>query len=139
MTSLKTLTFTVSGRPVPFMRHVGQGRRAYNPPKYTAWRQEVTLAARLVMAATDFEMFTGDLLLLVEARIPNKKLPDTDNLGKGVADALEGEVYKNDKANCITFTSRTIDPDNPGVTVYVAELGEGQQARIVEKVRGEIC
>ena len=42
---MKISEFTVSGRPVPFKRHVGQGRAARNDPRYKAWRDEVILRA----------------------------------------------------------------------------------------------
>lgn len=130
----KTLTFTVPGRPRPFMRHAGQGRRAYNPPEYSAWKEQVGWVARRAMSEAGLDLLAGDLAMVVEVRVPDKRYGDTDNYGKAIADALEGVAYENDRALCQVFVSRVIDPDNPGVTVTIAELGEG----MVEAIKNEL-
>ena len=75
-------SFTVTGRPVPFKRHAGVGRRAYNQPEYSAWRDAIAWRAREARV----QMLSGYVFVMVEVFVSHHP-GDADNYAKGALDA----------------------------------------------------
>ena len=109
MSQRETITFFVPGRPLPFMRvRHGKGRH-WNAPEYDAFKDKVAWAARAagVLGDPDEDMcWELDVILSPDGltvtakpveRIKSGLRGDIDNYAKGVMDALQGVVYKNDK------------------------------------------
>lgn len=133
--------FEISGRAVP------QGRprlttingypRAYDPPKSREYKERVRECA---MRVKPLKPFDGALRLnVVEYReIPkswskvkradalNHRIdpitkPDTDNILKGIKDALKG-IFWNDDAQVVDDRIQKIYSDSPRVEVEVIEI-----------------
>lgn len=117
---MEIVEFTVSGRPVPFKRHEGKGRRAWNPAEYTAWKDAVGWAAKLSIGG---EPVTCDVALLLRVRLQDGRHGDLDNYIKAVNDGMEGVVFVNDKQVRLINAEMYID-DVPGVNVVVAVYHE---------------
>lgn len=107
------LSFTVPGNPVPFARAGANGKRRFTPPKQATFMTGVKHFAALAMNKAGADLFDGPVELSVEANylwpksMTAKKralpgaawkvsVPDWDNLGKLVSDALNGVVWTDD-------------------------------------------
>lgn len=89
-------TFTVSGPPVPFTRMVrGSSKFNRQASRYSAYKD---LVGHLAVQA-GVEPIEGPVILAVTVYLPDrmKRRWDTDNVGKGVADALNKIAYADDK------------------------------------------
>ena len=118
---MKIAEFTVNGRPVPFKRHSGQGRRARNDARYTAWRD--LIAVRALEAYHGAVQFGGDILTLQRFRAEDWNVGDADNYGKGPHDALQkGVLYEDDKQVGLMIVDVEVDKERPGVDILVCDL-----------------
>lgn len=88
-------TMRVEGRPVPWSRTRGRGKRRYTPRKYRDFKALLQLQARAAGAPR-----TGreDVRLAVRVGLANRSgQGDLDNYCKAVMDALEGVIWANDR------------------------------------------
>ena len=113
----------IPGEPVAWARAGSNGTRRYTPPKQAAYKAEITLRARRAMAG--LAPFDGPLALRVRVVYPvpaswskaqratakwKVSKPDLDNLVKGVADALNGIVYRDDAQIAETVMQKCYGP-----------------------------
>ena len=98
MTAIK---FTAPIEPVPFPRPASNGKRRFNPQRYTDFKEALGFYAKIAMDAEGRAPFTGAIKLYVEVFkkiIPTAlKFGDWDNHGKAISDALQGICYTDDK------------------------------------------
>ena len=107
------IQFEIPGPPVAWARARQSGKRHYTDPKVKAWKAEVGLRAAQARGMT--VLADGALVVVLRfylspppswprkrtqealsgARHPTGK-PDADNLGKGVLDALNGVLWRDD-------------------------------------------
>lgn len=138
---MKMLKIVIPGSPI------GQGRpkfttinghpKAYDPEKSRNYKAYVRMLATQAMKETGFEMIDGPCLLSINAffEIPKSKSkkfreaalldqvrptkkPDLSNIIKGIEDALNGLVYKDD-ACIVNLSCEKFYSDNPRVEVFV--------------------
>lgn len=137
------ITFIVPGPPVPWARaRLGAGRH-YTDPRVAAYKRLVAQMAAMYMRGT--EPFGGPVALSLVAGMPIPESwpkarreaaqlgqiapgskPDWDNIGKGISDALNGIVYRDD-AQIVQASVEKRYSASPSVVVTVTALG-GQQA-----------
>lgn len=94
-----TIKITAPIDAVPFPRPSSNGKRRFNPQRYTDFKQALGLFARRAMGGqsplTGAVKLTADIYKKI---IPTAlKFGDWDNHGKAVSDALNGICYIDDK------------------------------------------
>lgn len=90
-------SFTIPGKPVPFTRMVrGSARFNRQASRYSAYKD---LVGHLANQAGVECIEAGPVILAVTVYLPDrmKRRWDMDNVGKGVADALNEIAYADDK------------------------------------------
>lgn len=94
-----TIKITAPLEPVPFPRPATNGKRRYNPKRYTAFKEQLGFYARAAMRGQ--APFIGEIK--ISAHIYKKIIPtalkfgDWDNHGKAISDALNGICYVDDR------------------------------------------
>lgn len=94
-----TINFTAHIEPVPFPRPASNGKRRFNPPRYTEFKNALGLVARRAMNGR--APITGALKMNIDVYkkiIPTAlKFGDWDNHAKAVSDALNSICYFDDR------------------------------------------
>ena len=94
-----TIKFTAHVEPVPFPRPASNGKRRFNPPRYSEFKNALGLFARRAMNGR--APIQGAVKISVDVFkkiIPTAlKFGDWDNHAKAVSDALNGICYVDDK------------------------------------------
>lgn len=129
------IKFVVEGTPVPkqsfrVVTRTKEGKTkvaGYRNPKITQWQNEVALMARLAVNRTGLKpdnllQYAG---VLLEFRIPDRRVVDLDNLSKAVLDALKHITWKDDSAVIDLHIIKSVCKNNPGVTVTVWPVDGG--------------
>ena len=99
MSGMLAIKFTAPLEPVPFPRPASNGRRRFNPPRYTEFKEALGFYAKIAMDGR--APFTGAIKITVH--VYKKIIPtaltfgDWDNHGKAISDALSKIVYCDDK------------------------------------------
>ena len=94
-----TVKFTAPLEPVPFPRPASNGKRRFNPPRYTEFKDALGLYA--ITAMQGRAPLQG--AIKITAHVYKKIIPtalnfgDWDNHGKAISDALNGICYVDDK------------------------------------------
>ena len=117
----QSVSFFVDGNPVPKQSYRAVHGGGYTDPRVKAWASLVSDHAMLAMAGKD--MLTGLITIELQFFLPDKRRKDWDNLSKGVCDALNGIVYKDDSQIERATIEKAYSKDEPGVYVLV----EGQE------------
>lgn len=140
---MKTIELTVYGNPVaqgrPRFSRQGGFVRTYDPEKSKAYKQLIRLELQPLLSRPDFAPIDREcrLRLNVYRAIPNsfskKKRqeaidgkirpttkPDTDNYVKGVLDALNGTVLKDDSVVC-EIEAVKLYSDRPMIEIVLEE------------------
>lgn len=96
---MTTIKITAPIEAVAFPRPSSNGKRRFNPPRYTEFKAALGLYARRAM--NGLPPLTGAVKITVDVYkkiIPTAlKFGDWDNHGKAVSDALNGICYIDDK------------------------------------------
>lgn len=116
------------GAPRPRVTRFG----TYNDPKYTSYKYAIALVAKSkkLTLSTSPICLKIDFFFTVPKSWTKKKKeaakwhtskPDLDNLEKGVKDALNGIVYKDDSQVCL-LQSRKQYAEFAGIVVEIEEI-----------------
>ena len=111
--------------PVPFPRPAQSGKRRYNPPRYTQFKDALGLFARQAMHGQ--HPLTGAIKINVD--VYKKIIPtalqygDWDNHGKAISDALNGICYIDDKQ--ITEAHIYLHKGEPHIVIELEEIENG--------------
>lgn len=96
---MSTIKIVAPLEPVPFPRPASNGKRRYNPPRYTNFKNALGLFASRAMHGQ--APFTGAVKLTAEIQkkiAPTAlKFGDWDNHAKAICDALSGICYRDDR------------------------------------------
>ena len=107
--------------PVPFPRPASNGKRRFNPPRYTQFKDALGLIARRAMGGQ--APFSGAVKLTAEVYkniVPTAlKFGDWDNHAKAICDALNGICYHDDKQ--ITEAHITLIKGDPLIIITIEE------------------
>lgn len=114
----ESLSFTVPGPPLPWMRAASRRGQRFTPKEQRAYQDKVRLCA-LAAGARRME---GLLELSVVAYLPDRRRRDWDNLGKQVADALNGCAYEDDSQIWAASVVKLLDGVRPRMEVTLRRL-----------------
>lgn len=117
----RKISFFVDGNPVPKQSYRAVHGGGYTDPRVKAWQEKVADVASLNMRGKD--MLTGLITIELQFFLSDKRRKDWDNLSKGVCDALNGIVYKDDSQIEQATIEKAYSKEEPGV--YVLVEGEG--------------
>lgn len=137
--------FTIPGIPVPQGRaRRGRGKTMYDPPKSRAYKEYVSLVA---MKHKPKELYEEALFMRAKIYRPipksmtkkDRKLaiagikrpivkPDNSNYIKGIEDALNGIIYKDD-SQIVDHDISKFYSDDPRVEIEIRELDHDVQLR----------
>lgn len=96
---MPTIKFTVPTEPVPFKRTLKNGKRHFNDPRYTNFKNVVGLHAKVAMQG--LAPLTGAVKISVAISTKYKptslRAGDIDNHLKAVLDALNGICFSDDR------------------------------------------
>lgn len=115
------IQFFVQGLPVPkqSFRYTKNGG-GYQSQKVKEWQGTVSWSATAKMI--DRDLLTGDVCVKLFFCLPDKRRRDWDNLAKGVMDALNGVVYRDDSQVVEAHIAKIVDRRvRPGVKVEILE------------------
>lgn len=117
-----TIKFTVTTEPVPFKRAMTNGKRRFNDPRYSDFKDYVGLHAKVAMAGR--VPFDGAIRINVDVFTKYKptslKAGDVDNHLKAAMDALNGICYVDDRQ--IVDATVNIFKGTPHITIELEEL-----------------
>ena len=122
--TLKSLKIKIVAplEPVSFPRPASNGKRRFNPPRYTEFKNALGYIALEAMG--DLATFTGAVKLTAEVHkkiIPTAlKFGDIDNHLKAICDALNGICYADDRQ--ITEAHITLHKGEPLIKIELEEL-----------------
>lgn len=132
----------IEGLPVPQLRpravRMGQGIRMYDPKKVKDYKNYVGFEAKRQWGNNPILEKALSMHLIVYRQIPkstSKKKrelkvsgeirpivkPDIDNYGKGILDALNNIVYKDD-SQIVDLYEQKFYSDNPRIEIVIKEL-----------------
>lgn len=134
---------TIEGVPVPQLRpratRIGNSIRMYDPKKISDYKQSVKLQAKSQWLQEPLE---GALQVEMDIyrqipkstskrrhKLKNERIirpivkPDVDNYTKGILDALNGVIWKDD-SQIVTLIANKYYSDNPRVEIRVKTIGE---------------
>ena len=117
----QSISFFVDGNPVPKQSYRAVHGGGYTDPRVKAWSKLVSDVAMKNMMGKS--MFTGLITIELQFFLSDRRRKDWDNLSKGVCDALNGIVYKDDSQIERATIEKAYSKDEPGVYVLV----EGQE------------
>ena len=119
-----SIKFTVATEPVPFKRALSNGKRRFNDPRYSGFKEEVGFWAKLTMDANGLAPFDGAIRIRVNVftkyEPTSLKAGDVDNHLKAAMDALNGICYRDDRQ--IVDGHIRLLRGNPHVEILLEEL-----------------
>lgn len=121
---MSTIKFSVTTEPVPFKRALSNGKRRFNAPRYSNFKEEVGFWAKLEMDANGLALFDGAIRLHVDVFTKYKptslRAGDVDNHLKAAMDALNGICYRDDRQ--IVDATVNIYQGDPHVTIELEAI-----------------
>jgi Holliday junction resolvase RusA-like endonuclease len=142
---VKTVAFTVEGRPVPLARPRFtarlRGRKAYTPGGSREYEARVAWAARKALGRTAWDK-RQTYSVIVDADFVKGGRVDLDNVVKGVLDALTGTLWEDDAQVWHVTATKNVYAKTPGLHVLVMHFEAGDDAdkvrRILERYRRRV-
>jgi Holliday junction resolvase RusA-like endonuclease len=133
---MSRLVFTVYGSPVaqgrPRFARIGGFVRTYDPSKSKNWKQDVKAQVLQQLGGAPPALLEGPLELQVVFHLPRPKSlpkrvthhvkkPDCTNLVKGIEDALNGILWRDD-SQLVDVSLRKVYGDPPRVVIGIREV-----------------
>ena len=119
---MSTIKFTVTTETVPFKRALANGKRRFNDPRYSDFKDFVGLHAKVAMHGQ--APFDGAIRIRVDVftkyEPTSLKAGDVDNHLKAAMDALNGICYRDDRQ--IVDGHIRLLRGNPHVEILLEEL-----------------
>jgi Holliday junction resolvase RusA-like endonuclease len=113
------VVFTVPGPPVPKGRpRMTRAGHAYTPARTVAYEKLVRVCATGAMGGRD--PIEGRVDVAIDLFMPDRRRADIDNLAKGILDAGNGVLWRDDSQITQLVLRRDVDPENPRAIVTVA-------------------
>lgn len=142
----KRIELVVYGNPVaqgrPRFSRQGGFVRTYDPAKSKDYKAQIRLELQPLLSRPEFSPIDRDCLLsltvyraipksfskkkwqeALSGKIRPTTKPDTDNYVKGVLDALNGVILKDDSIVC-ELTAQKLYSDKPRIEVVIEERGQ---------------
>ena len=121
---MSTIKFSVTTEPVPFKRALANGKRRFNDPRYSNFKEEIGFWAKLTMDANGLAPFDGAIRIHVDVFTKYKptslKAGDVDNHLKAAMDALNGICYRDDRQ--IVDATVNVHKGTPHVTIELEAI-----------------
>lgn len=113
----KQISFNVVGTPRPKQSFKFSQKGGYTPSIVRHWQQHVSIEARLAMNGR--QPLEGDLTVLIDFYLPDRRRRDIDNLSKACLDACNGIVWVDDQQITELHLTKSFNSKEHGVTVTV--------------------
>lgn len=116
------IKFTADLEPVPFPRPLTNGKRRYNPPRYSIFKDVLGHLAKIAMKGQ--APFTGKIKILVDVyrklKPESLNFGDADNHLKAVMDALNGIAFADDRQ--VISATINLHKGTPHIFIELEEL-----------------
>ena len=97
--------------------------RTYPSKRVKDWQSTVCVYATLeLINHVDFVMFECPVKAEYKFYLPDRRHRDLDNCAKGISDALEGVLFKNDIQIEELHLYKYVDKENPRVEVVIGRI-----------------
>jgi crossover junction endodeoxyribonuclease RusA len=119
------LHFVVPGPPLPKQRaRQGRGGHWYTPQPTRDYEQAVSAYAMVSRVRSRWGRADARcrFVVTVDAYLPDERTRDIDNVGKSVLDALNHNVWRDDRQVSRLVVNRHIDRSAPRTEVTIARL-----------------
>lgn len=123
-------TFLEVPRPKPRARVTARG--SYTPSEYKAYEDRIKYLASEAMRAHGVATLLGPLRIDYTFYLAANR-GDLDNYVKGVQDAMNKVVFKDDRQVQVTFAVKIHRKANPAIRVTVTELPDDWAAEYQER------
>jgi Holliday junction resolvase RusA-like endonuclease len=117
------ITFAVQGVPIPKQstRFTKTGH-AYTPQRIKNWQELIGfMAVEARLRNGLFKLLDCFIAVEYTFYLPDRRHRDLDNLAKGVSDALEGIIFKNDNQIVEQHLYKRVDKEDPRVVISVGK------------------
>ena len=119
---MSNIKFTITTEPVPFKRAMTNGKRRFNDPRYSDFKDYVGAHAKVAMSGR--APFDGAIKITVDVftkyEPTSLKAGDVDNHLKAAMDALNGICYRDDRQ--IVDATVNVFKGTPHVTIELEAL-----------------
>lgn len=119
---MSTIKFSVTTEPVPFKRAMTNGKRRFNDPRYSDFKDYVGAHAKVAMSGR--APFDGAIKITVDVftkyEPTSLKAGDVDNHLKAAMDALNGICYRDDRQ--IVDATVNVHKGDPHVTIELEAI-----------------
>jgi Holliday junction resolvase RusA-like endonuclease len=115
------LRFTIPGPPIPKARpRLARNGHTYTPGSTRAFEATVRAYAYQALGKANLTWgMLGDFAVELAFYLPDKRRKDCDNLGKGVADALNGVIWQDDSQITDMSIHKRFDAKRPRTEVVI--------------------
>jgi Holliday junction resolvase RusA-like endonuclease len=111
------IVIVVEGIPRPKQSFKFSRTGGYTPARIKAWQNTVMGEAMVVMVGRD--PLEGDLHVIIEFSLPDRKRRDIDNLSKAVLDAANKIVWNDDTQITHLELIKMVNKEHPGIKMIV--------------------
>lgn len=119
---MQTIKLILPGKPLSKDNHkeFNKNGKYFLSDKFKRYEQNIRYEARAQLPH-NFEMFVGDVAIIIDFVFPDHKRCDLLNAPKSVCDALNKIVWKDDRQIVKAFIKVSYDKDNPRIEMFVRE------------------
>ena len=123
---MSTIKFTADLEPVPFPRPSSNGKRRYNPPRYSLFKDVLGHLAKIAMKGQ--APFTGKIKILVDVyrklKPESLNFGDADNHLKACLDALNGIAFADDRQ--VISATINLHKGTPHIEIELEEIAKSK-------------
>lgn len=121
---MPTIKFSADLEPVPFPRPLSNGKRRYNPPRYSLFKDVLGHLAKIAMKGQ--APFTGKIKILVDVyrklKPESLNFGDADNHLKACLDALNGIAFADDRQ--VISATINLHKGTPHIEIELEEIAK---------------
>jgi Holliday junction resolvase RusA-like endonuclease len=128
---MTALRFTVPGPPVPKQRaRQGRGGHWYTPPETRGYELAVSACGTVARIRSRWPKAdpVGRFDVMIHVFLPDERARDVDNIAKSILDALNRNVWRDDRQVARLVVNRHVDRATPRTEVTIARVEQATPA-----------